>query len=129
MTERITDERLRELLHWCDPDNRDCRQPQPDKAWEGLTDALRELAELREQVRWIPVTERLPELTKEQRKPNSFGVPVLIAPWYGGDGISPTPFAYFGTRVYDTPCFYIYGRQVFPDYWREIGPLPTGEQP
>lgn len=70
---------------------------------------------------WISVIDRRPELTAAQRKPNAFGVAVLIWPQYHPEGTSLTPFAYYGRRHSDTPEFYIYGRVIDVTHWM---PLP-----
>lgn len=73
---------------------------------------------------WISVTVRKPELTKEQAKPDAFGVQVLIwPPFQDVIGYSDSLTAFYGTRVTDKPNFYLYGRVIDVTHWQ---PRPEG---
>lgn len=70
---------------------------------------------------WVSVDDALPKCSK---KPNSFGVQVLIWPHFSEDGHSDSPVAFYGRRISSAPCFYIYGRAISNvHFWR---PLPQG---
>jgi uncharacterized protein DUF551 len=72
---------------------------------------------------WIEAKRRKPRLTKEQRRPNAFGVQVLIWPPYKSDGANDAHVAFFGCRYSDKPDFYLYGRGINVTHWQ---PLPKG---
>jgi hypothetical protein len=66
---------------------------------------------------WIPVADGLPSCS---RKPDSFGVEVLV--WPRLDDVGGT--AFFGRRVTSTPAFYKYGAVIHHvTHWQ---PLPAG---
>ena len=71
---------------------------------------------------WVRVEEGLPELTKEQRKPNAIGVEVMIDPPMPWDDYFPSRVAFFGCRQTDEPSFYLYGRVL--DHVRRWRHLP-----
>lgn len=70
--------------------------------------------------KWISVKDALPECSK---KPDSFGVCVLVWPPIKEHGSSDLPIAFYGCRVTDEPSFYIYGKIVDVTHWM---PLPEG---
>lgn len=74
-------------------------------------------------MKWINVKDELPKLTRSQRKPNAFGVQVLIWPHFKTEGSSPSPYAFYGCRQTDEPNFYLYGRVIDVTHW---APLPGG---
>jgi hypothetical protein len=70
---------------------------------------------------WVSVKDRLPKCNK---KPDSFGVQVLIWPHATFSGTADSPVAFFGCRVTDEPSFYLYGAVLDGvEYWME---LPEG---
>lgn len=72
---------------------------------------------------WIDARRRKPRLTAAQRKPNAFGVQVLIWPPFKSEGANDAHVAFYGCRVTDKPNFYLYGRVIHPAHWQ---PLPKG---
>ena len=75
-----------------------------------------------EEMVWYSVESHRPALSAKQKKPNSFGRPVLIWPPHQSDGCADAHVAYYGCRVTDEPSFYLYGRCIEPEYWM---PLPS----
>ena len=78
-----------------------------------LSVALRELAALREQVRWVPVSERLPQLDRDPKRE----IQMLQKP----DSV-------YGRRVSVVSAESLVMDKDLPSrrgaHWREIGPLP-----
>ena len=72
---------------------------------------------------WIESAKQAPFLTRAQRMPDQFGVPVLVWPPHKSEGCSDVYVAFYGTRVSDEPCFYIYGKAIDVQYWQH---LPEG---
>jgi hypothetical protein len=116
MSERISDARLAEVTAHYGPL---CRKRGPlsrkkPSVRRDTYTALRELAELREQVRWIPVTERRPDgngmvlvATADNRYIEKCPAHHLRVLWSEVElGTEPS-------------CFWA--------WWREIGPLPGGD--
>ena len=60
--------------------------------------------------RWISVKNALPEC---DRKPNSFGVPVIVhhKP-FANPEVTSLSSAFYGCRVTDEPSFYLYGMEL-----------------
>ncbi|MDB5910629.1 MAG: hypothetical protein JWP34_4743, partial [Massilia sp.] len=58
-----------------------------------------------------------PPLTKAERKPNAFGVQVLIWPPYTPHGDNEYHVAFYGCRATDKPNFYLHGRVIPVDFW------------
>jgi hypothetical protein len=74
---------------------------------------------------WHPVEKKLPKLTKEQMRPEAFGVQVLIYPPYKMEGASDAHTAFFGCRYSDKPDFYLYGRGISVTHWMPLPPAPN----
>jgi hypothetical protein len=118
MTERISDERLADCIEVARQDveayAKNAHGRTRIKA--DTLAALRELAELREQTRWIPVTERLPE---DDDYPYRL---VLTVHADGSWDTAMTREVQVAVREAQTT-----GEEGWFKAWREIGPLPGGE--
>jgi hypothetical protein len=77
---------------------------------------------------WIKCSQALPKLTPAQRKPNQFGVQVLIWPPHKSPGSSDAHVAFYGTRVTDKPDFYLYGRCIDVTHWMPLPAQPVSGQ-
>jgi hypothetical protein len=77
--------------------------------------------------KWIKCSDRFPKLTKEQLRPDCFGVQVLIWPPHKSIGSCDSHIGFYGTRVTNRPSFYLYGRGIDVTHWMPLPPAPRPE--
>ena len=105
----------------CDPEGKCCISGSDDDR-RLIDSALADLAQAAQAEGWISVQDELPKCSK---KPDSFGVEVLI--WPPHEDGSRT--AFYGRRQSREPNFYKYGALLgHVEFWRYPPPPPTSAE-